>query len=912
MSNLDNVNGAFSAAVYKKLQKQISPLVEKLVQLQEDTRLIETTPGPKGDKGIKGDQGIAGQDGERGLIGEQGLQGIQGDRGKKGLIGEQGLQGIQGPQGDKGDQGIQGVTGDQGIQGVKGDTGDKGDTGQQGLKGEAGQQGIQGISGNPGKDGQTGPQGIQGIQGESGINGDTGAPGVDGKPGVQGIQGEAGPQGEAGVDGNDGKDAELPDIDKIIEPHFVKVKKELDSYVIKSDRDFTNWKSVINNQISNNAGGGAVKISQLVDVQTSSAKVDGQFLKYDASQKKWVGGSVDISSIVGGAPEALDTLNELAEALNDDENFATTITGSIAAKASQTDLDTHTGNTNNPHSVTATQVGLGSVEDKSSATIRGEIVDSNIPSTITRDSELTAHTSLTNNPHSVTKAHVGLPNVEDKSAATIIGEIVDSDIPSTITRDSELSAHTSLTDNPHTVTATQIGLGNVEDKSAATIIGEIVDGDIPSTITRDSELTAHTSLTNNPHTVTATQIGLGSVDDTTDAAKPVSTAQQTALDLKANLASPSFTGNVVATGVITLDVPDNGGAPATTAIIDINGYEGRGAGIKIQDSKNSAANASNREWFIGSGYASSGFNIGYASDGNQSSYATQTKFAITTAGNVGIGVASATSKLHVKNTSSGNVVRQLRLHNDSITAGTGTGIAFTNSTSETFVSASIDSVRASSSNASGTLVFSTRPDNTDGDSGSIERMRIDENGNVGIGETAPNVKLLVNAGATNSIAIFQSSDDKAVIQIKDNDTNVHLIAKDNKLALGSSTSDTDKFNVDITNGDVISAGVVNAKGVSLNANTFTVVSTTSTLAAATNGLTVILQNTGPITITLPTLAAGHVTTFISETIHGVTFVGDTGIAINSFNGMNTTAGIYAQCQVIYKTTAIAFLGGNLV
>ena len=74
----------------------------------------------------------------------------------------------------------------------------------------------------------------------------------------------------------------------------------------------------------------------------------------------------------------------------------------------------------------------------------------------------------------------------------------------------------------------------------------------------------------------------------------------------------------------------------------------------------------------------------------------------------------------------------------------------------------------------------------------------------------------------------------------------------------------------------------------------------------------ILQNTGPITITLPTLAAGHVTTFISETIHGVTFVGDTGIAINSFNGMNTTAGIYAQCQVIYKTTAIAFLGGNLV
>jgi hypothetical protein len=37
-------------------------------------------------------------------------------------------------------------------------------------------------------------------------------------------------------------------------------------------------------------------------------------------------------------------------------------------------------------------------------------------------------------------------------------------------------------------------------------------------------------------------VGLGNVDNTSDANKPVSTAQQTALDLKANLASPTFTG----------------------------------------------------------------------------------------------------------------------------------------------------------------------------------------------------------------------------------------------------------------------------------------------------------------------------------------------------------------------------------
>ena len=44
--------------------------------------------------------------------------------------------------------------------------------------------------------------------------------------------------------------------------------------------------------------------------------------------------------------------------------------------------------------------------------------------------------------------------------------------------------------------------------------------------------------------ISATMVGLGSVDNTSDTAKPVSTAQQTAIDLKANIASPTFTGTV--------------------------------------------------------------------------------------------------------------------------------------------------------------------------------------------------------------------------------------------------------------------------------------------------------------------------------------------------------------------------------
>jgi len=54
----------------------------------------------------------------------------------------------------------------------------------------------------------------------------------------------------------------------------------------------------------------------------------------------------------------------------------------------------------------------------------------------------------------------------------------------------------------------------------------------------------------------ATDVALGSVDNTSDAAKPVSTAQQTALNLKANLASPTFTGTVSGVTAAMVGLPN--------------------------------------------------------------------------------------------------------------------------------------------------------------------------------------------------------------------------------------------------------------------------------------------------------------------------------------------------------------------
>lgn len=68
-----------------------------------------------------------------------------------------------------------------------------------------------------------------------------------------------------------------------------------------------------------------------------------------------------------------------------------------------------------------------------------------------------------------------------------------------------------------------------------------------------AQIDSHLASTSNPHSVTKTQVGLANADNTSDANKPISTATQTALDLKAPLASPTFTGIVtLPTATVTL------------------------------------------------------------------------------------------------------------------------------------------------------------------------------------------------------------------------------------------------------------------------------------------------------------------------------------------------------------------------
>jgi hypothetical protein len=81
------------------------------------------------------------------------------------------------------------------------------------------------------------------------------------------------------------------------------------------------------------SAGSAVKFGDKIDMDSNriinvTTPVDGT----DAANKTYVDDKFD--DVINGAPAALDTLNELAAALGDDANYASTITTALAAKAS--------------------------------------------------------------------------------------------------------------------------------------------------------------------------------------------------------------------------------------------------------------------------------------------------------------------------------------------------------------------------------------------------------------------------------------------------------------------------------------------------------------------------------------------------------------------------------------------------
>jgi len=116
-----------------------------------------------------------------------------------------------------------------------------------------------------------------------------------------------------------------------------------------------------------------------------------------------------ISGLVDLAPGALNTLNELAAAIGDDENYAATITTALGNKA-PLESPTFTGTVSG---VTKSHVGLGNVDNTSDA---NKPVSSATQTALDLKAPL-ANPTFTGTVAGVTKSHVGLGNVDNTSDA---------------------------------------------------------------------------------------------------------------------------------------------------------------------------------------------------------------------------------------------------------------------------------------------------------------------------------------------------------------------------------------------------------------------------------------------------------------------------------------------------------------
>ncbi len=98
------------------------------------------------------------------------------------------------------------------------------------------------------------------------------------------------------------------------------------------------------------------------------------------------------------------------------------------------------------------------------------------------------------------------------------------------------------------ITTIKIADANVTDAKIVSVSGSKVTGNITGNAANVTGIVAVANGGTGANNAASAKVnlGLGDVDNTSDAAKPISTATQTAIDLKANIASPALTGTPLA------------------------------------------------------------------------------------------------------------------------------------------------------------------------------------------------------------------------------------------------------------------------------------------------------------------------------------------------------------------------------
>lgn len=262
-----------------------------------------------------------------------------------------------------------------------------------------------------------------------------------------------------------------------------------------------------------------------------------------------------IANLIDSSPGTLDTLNELAAALGDDPNFATTITGLIAAKENAI----ATGAAGEYFTfdktwkvIAASEISYPDLYLLPAANVE-EALDAVASMSLNNASDIAFHIALTNNPHSVTKSQVGLGNVDNTS---------DSAKPvstAQATADAlRLLKSADLSDLASPATA-RTNLGLAAGATAATTDG------LPEGVSNLYFLASRVLSVVLTGLSTSTNAVITAADTVLSA---LGKLQKQVTDLgtsKAPLASPTFTGSVIVPDQI---IGDNSTKAANTAYVD--------------------------------------------------------------------------------------------------------------------------------------------------------------------------------------------------------------------------------------------------------------------------------------------------------------------------------------------------------
>ena len=207
---------------------------------------------------------------------------------------------------------------------------------------------LKGEQGPKGDEGQQGPMGLQGPKGDKGDTGERGPQGVAGPQGPQGPEGERGRDGANGQDGLNGVNG-LSAYEIALKNGFVGTEKQwiqylaqnkslidsiADTYVTKKETEalateVTTMKEALATEVTTKAltVTGETSVPTANEGNSSKAIANTEFV------------AKSISALVNGAPDQLNTLNELAKALGNDSNFASTVTAELAKKLNSTEAE---------------------------------------------------------------------------------------------------------------------------------------------------------------------------------------------------------------------------------------------------------------------------------------------------------------------------------------------------------------------------------------------------------------------------------------------------------------------------------------------------------------------------------------------------------------------------------------------